>query len=93
MAEEGVSGLGECIPGTSSPGAVPNLPWDVWASSTPLVPSSFSWEGVHVLPEEQRVKDVLIMVDYEKRKADLRFLFPDVLDPEGVSAVQDEVYF
>lgn len=73
--------------------SLPHIPWDIWSSAPPLVARNVSWEGVDVLPDSRRVKDVIATVDYEKQKADITLLFPNPLDPEAIAATEDVVYF
>ena len=96
--EEGVecsdgSSSGASSPDTTAIGDLPDVPWDTWASSLPLVPGTVSWKGIEVIPESRRVKDVLVLVDYEIGRADIRMLFPDMLDPDELVFIEDTVYF
>ncbi|SPO05482.1 uncharacterized protein DNG_08169 [Cephalotrichum gorgonifer] len=92
MTEEGIQKPdvhhGDTAPGwaggATSVSFVPDIPWDAWSSPMPLVPRNVSWEGVEVLPESQRVKDIYVVVDTELRNVGVTMQFSDVLHPESV---------
>ncbi|CAJ2503138.1 Uu.00g105320.m01.CDS01 [Anthostomella pinea] len=50
------------------------VPWSAWSSSEFELPTTYTWEGVAKVPEEERVLEMLVLSRFDDQKIDLRLL-------------------
>jgi cholestenol delta-isomerase len=58
------------------PSSVPgqDIPWEAWSAGMARLPTSLNWAGIERVPEAQRVRETLVMVEIEQRRIDLTFI-------------------
>ncbi|KAK7222619.1 hypothetical protein V2G26_010622 [Clonostachys chloroleuca] len=66
-----------------------DIPWHAWSNPGFDVPTTLSWSDVPVIPEENRVKELLGTKRVGKRSADLRLLMGSADDENSFGLVRE----